>query len=182
MDNATPPRPRRRWQFSLRELLLLTVIVGLSLTVWRMASGELEPTPFLKNVRIDWAVQDALGKANAARLTTGKQSQLVAHQTGADQIGVKHLYYCQFPKGSAPPASLPSALQSRLKVLLTDAGCEVIDDGVTHTAKLYPAPPVGFFINYRRGKTCGLVSVDCVFHGDVDVLEVYVLIHEFLDR
>jgi len=186
MDNATdytpPPSPRRRWQFSLRELLLLTAIAGLLLTVWRMASDEFEPTSFQSTFKEDWAVRVALGETSGKLAFTGSSSHLVSHRTSANEVARKHVVTYQFRNGGAPPSALLSDLKEHLKATLTDAGCQIIGDGVSRNDATFPVPHLAFFINYRQGKTCGLVTVDCVSHRDVDVLEVYFLIHEFLDR
>jgi len=178
-----PPRSRSRlWQFSLRELLLLMVIAGLSLTVWRLASGKFQPTSFLTNLMLLRAVEDAeVELTGATRIGTTEIKQAVAgYRFDADEIGIKHICLCRLREESPPPAALLTALQSRLKSQLADAGCEVVDEGTTPTVAMTGFPDLGFFINYRQGKTCGLVNVDAVARGHE--LEIYVLIHEFRER
>jgi len=184
LDDATAstllPRSSRRtlFQFSLRELLLLTAIAGLSLTVWRLSRSGVEPTPLMAACDVYDLVRQIRtsakpGLADETKVWHVKSCLLGGAESG--HVATKNTYYFRLDDVATSPAEIFAALPPRVKSLLDEVGCEVLDEGIYSLAEL-----PGFYFHYRHGETQGVVNVDGA--TDEDELRIYVLIHEFHER
>ena len=158
------PQFLRRWQFSIRELLMLTAIVALLLTIWRLVDvSAFQPTPFMAfdpTDDIELAAKE-LGYAQQGGGGGGGGSS-------NERYGFrKHQYGLQVP-ANADAGLLVGALHSRILQRLAEAGCDVTGDGSENDS--------GFCFNYRQGDTKGIVDVDCYLQDGA--FNVSVLIHE----
>jgi len=160
----------RRWQFSIRELLMLTAIVALLLTIWRLVDvSTFQGTAFLSSfdpMKEIQAVGEELGYVGTGGAGGGGGSS-------NDQHGIRTFQYGLQVPADAEPALLLGALQSKILQRLVEAECELTGDGGTSSAE-------GFSLVYRQGATIGLVKVDSYLQdGEFNAC---VLIHEFLDH
>lgn len=143
---------------------MLTVIVALMLTVWRLLDlSTYQPTPFLtfdptKDVAA--AVQE-LGYPQHDGGGAGGGS-------GNDEFGVRKFQYGLTVPTEADFAQFVASLHNRFLQRLAEAGCDVSGTG-SHTSQ-------SFSFHYRQGNTLGVLDVDCCRQDGQ--FQAFVLIHE----
>lgn len=154
----------RHWQFSIRELLMLTVIVALLLTVWRLVDvNGFQPSAFL--------AFDATAEIESVAKELGYPSRGGdggGNGSGNDRYGFRKLRYTMTVPADADLDLFVAALRNRLLQRLAEAGCEVSGDRSEASR--------GFSFNYRDGDSKGIVDVDCYLGAGE--LHTTVLIHE----
>ena len=154
----------RRWQFSIRELLMLTVIVALLLTIWRLVDlSTFHGTAFLAFDPTDEieSVAQEIGYPSRGGDGGGGGSS-------NDRYGFRKLRYRLVVPADADAPRLVAALHNRFLQRLADAGCDVLGGG-SETSQ-------DFSVNYRQGNTLGVVDVDCYLHDGH--FHTFVLLHE----
>lgn len=139
------------WQISLREILMLVVIVGLLLTVWRLADlGPLENSPFYATFNLGSMVQEVGAEAGRPLRYTSKDGS-----SRTEQYTFREFDYVFYSSNEpAGRSQLVAALHSRISKLITESGCALGGGSLSGNRQ---GEPESFTYSYRHRGTAGLV-------------------------
>jgi hypothetical protein len=166
MDQPTPPRPSF-WRFSLRELLLLVLVVGAFLG-WGVSIFRryrpLSPTPFANELFLEadiGAVRQQIGETSDP--STGMMSD------GSGTNGRRYQKDMVYTFALTPANAQPflSALRDRLKDQLQARGCREGASGYYGTS---------FRIDYEYGSTEG--TLRAYLNAGDERAQMFVFLHE----
>jgi len=175
MDSSPPAR--RRFQFSLRELLIATVAIAAVAALF-VKNRPYQPTPFLQNFD-GRALLTALGKENglaAEPISYAGGNSLGPGRQTLEQEFVYHRVTAQQLREKVMPA-----FRARVEMLLDKSGCEIEGRGASgklEDASQRWAKVREFSFDYRYGETRGVFRA-YVFESPTLNTEVLVLVDEW---
>ena len=150
MPNSTV---RRRWQFTIRELLMLTVIVALLMNAWRMAHFGLQPSGFFQTFDLSAEMQDIAAKLGHPVRNGGGGGG----GTHDDYRGSKkYRYEFQLAEDAPSKYDFIEALRDRIEERLADADCNIEGRGTSAVGGRL----TGFGFQYTAGNAAGSVDVE----------------------
>jgi hypothetical protein len=173
MDQASPPR-RSSWRFSLRELLLVMLVIGAFLgwgqSLYRRYQG-ITPTPMAGYFAEDFGKDVAAALTRQGATVPDYSLGIGAGSTGPTSRHSELIAELVLPNGQT--AAFVDALFQRVRSRITQLGCQ--ESRIAHRAS--SDPDEGFNLHYRRDTTAGSIQV-YVVRLDADRARLIVVLDE----